>query len=261
MNDDTPTLGILLRGARERLSHRDGVRVRQADVAERADITVEWYARIERDSVVPSFAVLSRIAAALHLSSQERVEVLRFVVPDLLGRANVVPAVEPMGSATRELRAFRRFQRRAESAPNAHELVDMAALAVMDGIEHIAYSSVMSQSPSNNLWLHRSPIRPDVAETINRSSPLDPRSIRKAHLEQDGLHFVGSSDYSTTWSPYWRERNAQTGLRSGFGVRVPTTDSFVGFCRNEPGAPSTGHILFLSSIANILALTMRGSRF
>jgi transcriptional regulator with XRE-family HTH domain len=261
MNDDDTTLGVLLRSARERLSHRDGVRVRQADVAERADITVEWYARIERGAVVPSFAVLSRIAAALRLSSQERVEVLRFVVPDLFGRDHVGPAFEPIGRVTRELRAFRRFQRQAESASTPHELVDLAAMSIMDGLPDIAYSSVMSQSASNNLWLHRSPVRPDVAETINRSSPLDKGSIVKAHLEQDGLHFVGSSDYTTTWSAYWRERNAQTGLRSGFGVRVPLTDSFVGYCRTEPEAPSTSNILFLTSIASVLALTMRGSGF
>jgi putative NADH-flavin reductase len=35
------TLGALLRDARERLAQRTGVRVRQTDVAELADITVE----------------------------------------------------------------------------------------------------------------------------------------------------------------------------------------------------------------------------
>jgi transcriptional regulator with XRE-family HTH domain len=80
------TLGALLRDARERLARRNGARVRQADVAEHADITVEWYARIERGSVLPSFDVLSRIAAALCLSSQERVEALRFVLPEQLRR-------------------------------------------------------------------------------------------------------------------------------------------------------------------------------
>jgi transcriptional regulator with XRE-family HTH domain len=77
-------LGPLLREARERLSRRNGARVRQADVAEHADITVEWYARIERGSVVPSFDVLSRIAAALCLSAHERIEAFRFVLPEQL---------------------------------------------------------------------------------------------------------------------------------------------------------------------------------
>ncbi len=40
MNDQTSTLGVLLRDARERLGRRSGVRVRQADVAEHSDITV-----------------------------------------------------------------------------------------------------------------------------------------------------------------------------------------------------------------------------
>jgi transcriptional regulator with XRE-family HTH domain len=80
------TLGAFLRDARERLARRTGARVRQADVAEHADVTVEWYARIERGTVVPSFDVLSRIAAALCLSAHERIEVFRFVLPEPLRR-------------------------------------------------------------------------------------------------------------------------------------------------------------------------------
>jgi transcriptional regulator with XRE-family HTH domain len=86
MDDHASTLGVLLRDARDRLGRRNGARVRQADVAEHADITVEWYARIERGSVLPSFEVLSRIAAALGLSAHERVEAFRFVLPEQLRR-------------------------------------------------------------------------------------------------------------------------------------------------------------------------------
>jgi transcriptional regulator with XRE-family HTH domain len=89
MDDHTSTLGELLRAARERLASRNGVRVRQADVAEHADITVEWYARIERGGVLPSFDVLSRIAAALCLSSNERIEALRSILPEQLRRDNL----------------------------------------------------------------------------------------------------------------------------------------------------------------------------
>jgi transcriptional regulator with XRE-family HTH domain len=85
----TSTLGALLRDARERLARRNGVRVRQADVAEDADITVEWYARIERGSVFPSFEVLSRIAAVLGLSAHERIEAFRFVLPEQLRREDL----------------------------------------------------------------------------------------------------------------------------------------------------------------------------
>jgi transcriptional regulator with XRE-family HTH domain len=84
MGERSSTLGALLREARERLARRTGVRVRQADVAEQADITVEWYARIERGSVLPSVDVLSRIAAALALSAHERIEAFRFVLPEQL---------------------------------------------------------------------------------------------------------------------------------------------------------------------------------
>jgi transcriptional regulator with XRE-family HTH domain len=84
MNDPASTLGSLLRDARERLARTNGARVRQADVAEHADITVEWYARIERGAVLPSFEVLSRIAAALGLSAHERVAAFRFLLPEQL---------------------------------------------------------------------------------------------------------------------------------------------------------------------------------
>jgi transcriptional regulator with XRE-family HTH domain len=261
MDDRTSTLGVLLRDARERLARRDGARVRQADVAEYAEITVEWYARIERGSVLPSVDVLSRIAAALCLSSQERVEALRFVVPDLLRRDVVEPAVEPAGGTTRELRAYRRFHRRAESASTPHELVDMAVTAVMDGLPHVAFASCMSKNFASNRWLHRSVVRPDLAEAINASAPLDDGAIQKAELEHDGLRFVGSSDYGAASIAHLRDRNVHTELRSGFGVRVPLTDSFLGYCRNERGAPNTDDILFLGSVSSTLALTIRDLRF
>jgi transcriptional regulator with XRE-family HTH domain len=259
MNDDASTLGALLRDARERLARRSGTRVRQADVAEYADITVEWYARIERGSVLPSIDVLSRIAAALCLSSQERARALRFVVPELLPRDEVDPAAEPTGRATRELRAYRRFHRRAESASTPRELVDMAVTTLMDGLPNIAFASVMSKNSMNNIWLHQSVVRPDLAEAINQSAPVDERTFREAELEHEGLRFVGSSDYGTASIAHFRDRNVHTELRSGFGVRIPLADGFLGYCRNEPGSPNTDHILFLGSISNILALTMRGA--
>jgi transcriptional regulator with XRE-family HTH domain len=259
MDEHASSLGALLRDARDRLARRSGVRVRQADVAERADITVEWYARIERGSVLPSFNVLSRIAAALCLSSAERVEALRFVVPDLLRRDDGEPAAELTGRAPRELRAYRRFHRRAESASTPHELIDMAVTTVMDGLP-VAFASCMSKGAANNRWLHRSVVRPDVAEAINQSAPLDDFAIQRAQLELDGLRFVGSSDYGTASIAHLRDRNTHTELRSGFGVRIPLTDDFLGYCRTEPAAPNTDHILFLTGIGSIMALTLRALR-
>jgi transcriptional regulator with XRE-family HTH domain len=260
MADHVSTLGALLRDARERLARRNGARVRQADIAEHADITVEWYARIERGSVIPSLDVLSRIATALYLSSQERLEVLRFAVPDLMRHDDIGPAPEPAGRATRELRALRRFQHRAEAASSPHELIDMAATAVMDGLPDVTFAGVMLKSVTHGCWRHRSAVRPDLAAAVNASPPLDDRSIHKATYEQDGLRFVGSSDYGASWSTHLRERDQRTELRSGFGVRIPMSESFLGYCRTEPSAPNTEHILFLGGIGSILALTMRGAR-
>jgi transcriptional regulator with XRE-family HTH domain len=257
MNESSSTLAALLRNARERLGRRNGARVRQGDVAEHADITVEWYARIERGNALPSFDVLSRIASALCLSSRERVEALRFVAPELLGRDDADSPGESAGRATRELRAYRRFHRRAEAASTPDELIDMAVATVMDGLPQIPFASCMSRSPANDRWLHRSAVRPDVAEAINQSAPLDDGAIRSAQLDQDGLRFIGSSDYGAASIPHLRDRNTHTELRSGFGVRIPLNDGFLGFCRKERGAPNTDHILFLASISNILALTLR----
>jgi transcriptional regulator with XRE-family HTH domain len=259
MADHASTLGALLREARERLARRNGTRVRQADVAENADITVEWYARIERGSVLPSFDVLSRIASALCLSSQERIEALRLLVPDLLQRDDVDPTSEPSGWATRELRAYRRFHRRAESASTPHELIDMAVTAAMDGLPRVAFASSMVKSSANDAWLHRSVVFPDVAEAINRLPPIDDRAIKEAKLEHEGLSLVGSYDYGTAPIANLRDRDVHTDLRSGFGVRIPLTNGILGYCSNQRGSPDTDHILFLSSIATIVALTLRGS--
>jgi transcriptional regulator with XRE-family HTH domain len=258
MDDDVSTLGALLRDARIRLARRNGERVRQADVAEHADITVEWYARIERDTVLPSFDVLSRIAAALCLSSRERVEALRFVVPELLPRDDIDPAIEPIGRTTRELRAHRRFHRRAESASTPDELIDMAVTAVMDGLPNVAFTSVMSKSSPNDCWLHQSAVHPDVADAINQLAPIDDRAIQKAKLEHEGLRIVGSYDYETAPIANLRDRDVHTDLRSGFGVRIPLTNGILGYCRNQRGSPDPDHTLFLSSIGTIVALTLRG---
>jgi transcriptional regulator with XRE-family HTH domain len=261
MDDDASTLGALLRDARDRLARSNGVRVRQADVAEHADITVEWYARIERGSVLPSFDVLSRIATALSLSSRERVEALRFVVPELLRRDDVDRAAEPTAQATRELRAYRRFHRRAESASTPHELVDMAVTTVLDGLPHVAFTSIMSKSSTHDCWRHRSVVHPDLAEAINQLAPIDDPTIQKAKLEHAGLSFVGSFDYGTASIAHLRDRDVHTDLRSGYGVRLPLTNAILGYCRKERGAPDTDHILFLGAISSLLALTMRGLSF
>jgi transcriptional regulator with XRE-family HTH domain len=258
MDDHASTLGGLLRHARERL-RLHGARVRQADVAEHADITVEWYARIERGTVLPSFDVLSRIAAALCLSAQERIEALHFVLPEPLRRDRLNLVEEPTGAASRELRAYRRFHRRADAASTAQELFDIAVTAVVDGLPNVAFSSVMSKSPTDNRWLHKSAFRPDMAEAINQLAPLDDRLIESARLEHDGLSLIGSYDYGTAPIAHLRDREMRTELRSGFGVRIPRTDSILGYCRTERGEPDTDHIVFLGAISSVVALTMRGS--
>ncbi len=137
----------------------------------------------------------------------------------------------------------------------------MAVTAIMDGLPRVAFAGFMSKSAAQNRWRHRSVVRPDLAEVVNASAPLDDRSIQGATLEHEGLRCVGSSDYGASSNAHLRDRSVHTQLRSGFGVRIPLTDSFLGYCRNERGAPDTDHILFLAGISSTLALTARGSSF
>jgi transcriptional regulator with XRE-family HTH domain len=131
------TLGALLRAARERLTRRNGARVRQADVAEHADITVEWYARIERGSVVPSFDVLSRIAAALSLSAHERIEAFRLVLPEQLRRDDLD---HPIG--------------RAERGVLRVGAIDLPVVAptMLRALAHVARSDGLSVRQTGHSW-------------------------------------------------------------------------------------------------------------
>jgi len=156
MGDHAPTLGDFLRRARERLAHRTGVRFRQADVAEHADITVEWYARIERGTVVPSFEVLSRIAAALCLSAQERVEALHYVLPEPLRRVRIDPVVEAhddLGSpATRAERGVLRV--------GAIDL-PIVARTMMRALAHVARGDGLSVRQTSHSWFEQAALLED----------------------------------------------------------------------------------------------------
>jgi transcriptional regulator with XRE-family HTH domain len=138
---DHDSLGILLREARGRQAGRNGVRVRQADVAELADITVEWYARIERGSVVPSFDVLSRIAAALGLSAHERIEAFRFLLPEQLRRDDLEPP-----------------EARAERGVLRVGAIDLpvVAPAMLRALGHVARGDGLSVRQTGHSWFEQS---------------------------------------------------------------------------------------------------------
>ncbi len=145
MDDRALTLGALLRNARERLTRLNGTRVRQADTAEHAGITVEWYARIERGSVVPSFDVLSRIAAALSLSAHERIEAFRFVVPELLGADFDGPAA------------------RAERGVLQVGAIDLPVVApvMLRALAHVARGDGLSVRQTGHSWMEQAGLLED----------------------------------------------------------------------------------------------------
>lgn len=58
-------IGNKLREARKRLG------LRQVDVAEKADISVNYYARIERDEENPTIETLERVLKALKIKSSD----------------------------------------------------------------------------------------------------------------------------------------------------------------------------------------------
>jgi transcriptional regulator with XRE-family HTH domain len=187
MDERTSTLGALLRDARERLARRNGVRVRQADVAEHADITVEWYARIERGSVIPSFDVLSRIAAALCLSAHERIDAFRFVLPEQLRPDDLVtPAA------------------RAERGVLRVGAIDLPIVAprMLQALAHVARGDGFSVRQTGHSWFEQTGLlegdRLDVAIAYRFAGVDVP--------EQFG-EFIVASDFSSAivttsdWSP------------------------------------------------------------
>jgi transcriptional regulator with XRE-family HTH domain len=187
MDNHPSTLGALLRDARERLARRTGTRVRQADVAEHADITVEWYARIERGTVLPSFEVLSRIASALFLSAQERVDALRFVVPEQLRRDDLEHAVA-----------------RAERGVLGVGAIDLpiAAPVMLRALAHVARGDGLSVRQMSHSWMEQAKLledgRLDVAIAYRFAGVDVPERFED---------YIVSEEYSTAiattpeWSP------------------------------------------------------------
>jgi transcriptional regulator with XRE-family HTH domain len=258
-------LGDLLRTARARIApETSGIPIRSKrrapgllseEVAELIGVSATWYARFEAGQARMSIKALNRLAETLRLDGRERSQLLHLAVPELeqLSQHSTI-------ASTRELQAFRRFHRRAESASSSRELVDMAVAAAKDGLPKAAFTGAMSRSASRDRWLHRSVLFPDVADQINQA-PLDDKAIERSQFERDGLRFIGSPDYGSTWSACLRDRNLRTNLRAGFGVRIPDADCYLGYCVDKPGAAATDHILFLHGLASTVALIARGTSY
>ena len=187
MPEHASTLGALLRDARERLARRNGARVRQADVAEHADITVEWYARIERGTVLPSFDVLSRIAAALCLSSQERVEALRFVLPEQLQRDGVD---HPLA--------------RAERGVLRVGAIDLPVVAptMLRALAHVARGDGLSVRQTGNSWFEQAGLleddRLDVAIAFRFAGVDLPEQFGEFVVAQEYARAITTT---SEWSP------------------------------------------------------------
>lgn len=216
-------------------------------------VSEAWYSRFESGRATMSLKLLNRLSAALRLEAAERAALLRLALPEYDLFASHLTA-----QATRELRAFRRFQRRAEAASSPDDLIAMATEAVSAAIPHVAISSVMTKSDSG-VWLHRSPLFPEVAAAMNEAGPIDERVLNSSRIVYDGLSIVGCADYRATAEVSLLDRNARTALRSGYGVRIPLSDGYVGYCLKERSEPNVSHVLFLNGVANTIALTMRGS--
>lgn len=96
---------------------RKALHLTQEDAAERIDVSVEFYARIERGTSLPSILTFARVVAALGVSADA-----------LLGRpASIVSAnaswAAPTPSDSPEIRRLLRRLRKAE--PSALRLVNM----------------------------------------------------------------------------------------------------------------------------------------
>ena len=98
------TIGLAARQARKTL------RLTQEDAAERINVSVEFYARIERGTSLPSIPTFARIVSALGVSADA-----------LLGRQSFTPQSVPLGSqwtppAPTESPEMRRLLRRLRKA-------------------------------------------------------------------------------------------------------------------------------------------------
>lgn len=97
---------------------RSALDLTQEDAAERIDVSVEFYARIERGNSLPSVPTLARIVAVLGVSADA-----------LLGRAEFVPGATPAWlqaappGDTTEIRRVMRMLRR--SSPETRRLVSL----------------------------------------------------------------------------------------------------------------------------------------
>jgi transcriptional regulator with XRE-family HTH domain len=187
VDERTATLGALLRDARERLGRRNGARVRQADVAELADITVEWYARIERGTVVPSFDVLSRIAAALGLSAHERIAAFRFVLPEQLHHDELHTPVA-----------------RAERGVLRVGAIDLpvVAPAMLRALAHVARGDGLSIRQTSHSWFEQMGLlendRLDVAITYGFAGVDAPEQFGEFVVANDfSAGIVTTSEWST----------------------------------------------------------------
>jgi transcriptional regulator with XRE-family HTH domain len=104
VSDAQITLGVFLRSRRERMTPTQSMQrvrrrtpgLRREEVADRAQISSEWYTYLEQDrGIRPSTAVLARIADALELNWAEREYMSALAYP----RANVAPPTSelPLG--------------------------------------------------------------------------------------------------------------------------------------------------------------------
>ena len=73
-------------GEHERLRSRQGKAVSQEELAEAVGVSRGWYAMLERgDAIQPSIAMLSRLAAALNATRDERRALFQLAIPELYG--------------------------------------------------------------------------------------------------------------------------------------------------------------------------------
>jgi transcriptional regulator with XRE-family HTH domain len=235
--------------------------LRRGEVADLIGVSEDWYTQFERGRARISTTALARLGDALLLSSGERAQLIRLARAELSSMiAGNAPEVAPRfvlpAYASKEIRALGAFFTEAPSASSTWELTALALRAICSGVDNVAFASRLAKTPGTQ-WCHRSEDRQDFAEHINGCTYLDDDAIRTARLRAyHHCDAIGTADKRAKGNLYSSFVGKQTPLRSGFRVRIPLSDSYIGLCRAVVGFPQESEMLFVNAVASIIRLTV-----
>ena len=175
-------------GPYERLPSRRGKRVTQEEIADAAGVSRVWYATLESDAAIrTSTRVLSRLADALMLSTDERVRIFQLAFPELVRFATQGPSpvVSPASTDLYEaLIDVRRTVKRLWRATSEAEIVRAVGEEARRLLPHfeLIFARRIIVPQDDALLPHRG------CESGARLAVARADALRRISLEQHALH-------------------------------------------------------------------------